>query len=107
MSSVRPKGATKITETQSLRRPLLREDVVQIATAAADIADQPGDLGQRLFGMFGNFDDEDLKKFINIPTREGISLMIRLGISPSKARDVWIRTWQAAHAVAYPFESNA
>lgn len=93
-------------ETQGFQRKLLREDVMRVATAAADVVDEPGEVGSKLFQLFSRFDERDLKDFVALPQAKGVDLMMQSGIDPLTAKTAWLKTWQAASAVAYPEEYN-
>ena len=86
------------------RKRLLREDVMRVATAAADVVDEPGEVGSKLFHLFSRFDEKDLKDFVALPQAKGVELMMQTGVEPASAKAAWLKTWQAASAVAYPEE---
>lgn len=94
------------TVEESLKKEglMLREDAMRVATAAADVVEEPGELGVKLFHLFSRFDERDLKDFISLPQEKGIKLMMQLGIDPATAKSAWLKTWQAASAIAYPDE---
>jgi hypothetical protein len=96
------KGRLDVRDRRSSK--ILKEDASRVANAAASQVNRPGDLGEKLYRMLTSFDDDDLRDFVDLPNREGIKMMVQMGVDPSEAFDAWLKTWQAASAIAYPDE---
>lgn len=96
------RGLIRETVRHELRRKLIRENAQVVAAKVAKIASQPGDMETNISSALEKMDYDMLKSFTSMPTREGIALMMRLGVEPSRAKEVWLKAWQAASVIAYP-----
>lgn len=92
----------KQKESARRRGHILKEDVMSIASAASDVVYKSGDAYRKLFKLFSDFSDSDLKDFVSLPSQEGMGLMVQAGIDPAEAKEAWLKAWKVASVIAHP-----